>query len=1120
MFKFKRPTSRNVRKWTVRLLLTAWAYLSMHTGAHAEPLTIALFGSVFAASWGGAIVSTLFGVAGAAIINWVFGALNPTKEEEDTVDPAKVTFGDRVARNGIFGTQLIGGHCVYYNEYSNATMLQVVYILADAWCDSLAGIWVDGRQYDLIEVANQGCNEQHSYYVDTFEGRIIVRFHDGRPGQLADTNLVAQNPDWDANKTYTGMCYVAIEVVSDKEFFNGPPQFQFIVNGQRCYDPRKDTTAGGSGSHRFNTPSTWEFSTNPGVQLYHFLRGFYSEGRRILGVGYGTADINFTSLVDFMNVCDEVVVIPGGGLRSRYKSGCVFYDTDIFGDVATRLCRAAGGFWTESQGKIVAFAGKARSVVATITDEDLVEDEAVTFSPKRGNASLFTGIQGTYTHSTDFAPTPYTAIIPSEFATEDNKEKIQDANYPEISDAHQAYCVAKQQLYATRMQASATVVLDLKDVAYEIGDWITWDSDNPLRGSRTYQVVGVRIDFKKLRVGLALQETSSNVFADISGASDIIEGPRARPTVTFQDHVTGFSLEVTASTGSDGTSYPTLKFVWDEAEDPAIRDIQLEYRTAAIGDPEDVDYVPPGPVYTTFNADPFAGFFYTSDNVVPGVLYEARAIWVSKPGRINYYTDWTAAEDVTPSFSAGEDTIDIDSFKSDILDLEEWLGNAAADAQTLIENLQARIYDGDFQNYTNVQRANTLLQSFYDLSRAEYSEAITVATGPGSAIVSRLEDLEAAIDTIGGGYVTTTAFDELSAEVTAQGDDITALGVAQTGLEADLLGKADSSALDALSVLVDAQGDDLLVLSSDVTSLTSEVAGKASASALDTLTTQVTDIDGDVTALSDANVALTASYADISANANLRATVSAGIGGYSSRIGLEARIGGTGSYRAASLFLDVSATVSTPTRVTIKADQFWVVDNANNPVAVFDNTGKVQTARIPTITADKISVSSLSAISATLGNVTINGNLIVTGTIATASVANNAITVAATSGPFSKVPGYSDNNEHGSADGWPIFNLTPNGGRVVVQITGNMAVFGSSNTVHVTVRLYRNGVLVKYQDFYDVDDTPTSTVSMSYVDTNPGTSTVSWAMTIQQTNNAGTQVRYHDFFMRGDNFKK
>ena len=55
--------------------------------------------------------------------------------------------------------------------------------------------------------------------------------------------------------------YVFIEMVFDSEKFGGGiPPLSFIVKGKKVYDPRLDSTVGGSGSQRFNDPTTHTIS--------------------------------------------------------------------------------------------------------------------------------------------------------------------------------------------------------------------------------------------------------------------------------------------------------------------------------------------------------------------------------------------------------------------------------------------------------------------------------------------------------------------------------------------------------------------------------------------------------------------------------------------------------------------------------------------------------------------------------------------------------------------------------------------------------------------------------------------------------------------------------------------
>src|SRR5690606_5053489 len=84
----------------------------------------------------------------------------------------------------------------------------------------------------------------------------------------------------------------------------------------------------------------------------------------------------------------------------------------------------------------------------------------------------------------------------------------------------------------------------------------------------------------------------------------------------------------------------------------------------------------------------------------------------------------------------------------------------------------------------------------------------------------------------------------------------------------------------------------------------------------------------DLTAVSNAVIALQSTYNDVSPDANFRMTTSAGPSGYSARIGMEARTGGAGAYRAASFFIDVPASTGDPTRIVMAADQVVITNGS------------------------------------------------------------------------------------------------------------------------------------------------------------------------------------------------
>lgn len=661
---------RILKVLTVALALST----SMTTVANAVPLVALIAGPAFAATIGGQLLGALFGLGASYLFSQIAGALFPqaqTTQSSDTTNSAtEVSYGERVARGGVFGTTLVGGHVVHLNEYDDAKVLQYVGIVGDCKHTGLASIYINGKQYALEEVSVGSNNEHRRYNVDTFGTSIEVRFHDGRAGQAADTNLVTQSSGWTSDKTFSNMAYFVAEITSDKEKFNGIPELKVVPIGLVCYDVRKDGTAGGSGAHRFNDPSTWEYTENPAVMAYHYCRGFFFNGKRVLGVGYTVGEINVDTFVAAMNVCDEVVEDPDEIERPRYTCHFAFQDTDQFANVLDKLCHSMGGYHTEIQGQISIFAGKAQTSVLTITDADLLTDETVVYNPGRPGEFLLTGIQGTYMHSQDYNPTPYAAIEPSEFELDNWYPHVVNVDYPEVDNAHQAYLLAKQFLYTNRLQASAVIALDYKDLIVQVNDWITWNSARAVRGERDYKVAGVKYDLKRKRMYLTLQEISAAAYDDDATPDDVLEPVRPRPTSSYLTAVSNFDITPVTLQGTSGNTVPALEFTYDAIVDPGVEAVEIYYR---IKETDDEDA---GPTFKITDRTVSDGVIRVTNGVAPGSVHEAYAVLISIPGRTMEVRDWDDAvealfptDELTAIVEVGDDSITLAKLSVDVKNL-------------------------------------------------------------------------------------------------------------------------------------------------------------------------------------------------------------------------------------------------------------------------------------------------------------------------------------------------------------------------------------------------------------------------------------------------------------------
>ena len=88
----------------------------------------------------------------------------------------------------------------------------------------------------------------------------------------------------------TGICYAILTFRFNRELFQAYPQCRFEMGGIKLYDPRSDTSVGGSGAQRWADLATWTASDNPMVMTYNIKRGITLPGLGIWGGDAVAAD--------------------------------------------------------------------------------------------------------------------------------------------------------------------------------------------------------------------------------------------------------------------------------------------------------------------------------------------------------------------------------------------------------------------------------------------------------------------------------------------------------------------------------------------------------------------------------------------------------------------------------------------------------------------------------------------------------------------------------------------------------------------------------------------------------------------------------------------------------------
>src|SRR5690606_11651499 len=187
----------------------------------------------------------------------------------------------------------------------------------------------------------------------------------------------------------------------NRELFPGQMRYLFEPPVLSFYDLRKDTSAGGSGSHRWSDPSTWEPTTNPMVVIYNIIRGIYYGVPGAWEWVFGGQNLPAfrlpaSSLMVAMNECDRAIDLADGGTEPQFRCGM-----EITGEmeplaVIEELLKSCSGRLAEVGGIFKPVVGVPASSVYSFTDGDILVTREQGFKPFPPLDDTYNGIEATY----------------------------------------------------------------------------------------------------------------------------------------------------------------------------------------------------------------------------------------------------------------------------------------------------------------------------------------------------------------------------------------------------------------------------------------------------------------------------------------------------------------------------------------------------------------------------------------------------------------------------------------------------------------------------------------------------------------------------------------------------
>jgi len=184
------------------------------------------------------------------------------------------------------------------------------------------------------------------------------------------SSLLDESTNWGSNHKLSGVAYLAFKFKWNQDAFTGRvPDVKVTIKGRKVYDPRLDSTKGGSGSHLEDTSSTWTYSDNPALCLLDYIRN----SRYGKGLPNSAFETNYDSFKTAANTCEtQVTPYSGGSDIDLFTTNIVIDTNEKLIENVRELLNPMRGIFTYTSGVYKLLVEGTGSSAMTIDKDKII----------------------------------------------------------------------------------------------------------------------------------------------------------------------------------------------------------------------------------------------------------------------------------------------------------------------------------------------------------------------------------------------------------------------------------------------------------------------------------------------------------------------------------------------------------------------------------------------------------------------------------------------------------------------------------------------------------------------------------------------------------------------------
>jgi hypothetical protein len=541
----------------------------------------------------------------------------------------------------VYGKRQVGLTRVFVE--SSGTDNQYLYV-AGVLCEgggagitAIDEVYVDDKlvTFDgaLSDGTIRGVSSADTNFYKGGESLISIQGFFGLDNQSA-SSLLDETTNWTSDHKLSGLAYVALRFKWNQDAFNGLPEVRVTVRGKKIYDPRLDSTKGGSGSHRQDDATTWAYSANSSLVLLDYLRNT----RYGKGLPNDAFETNYDSFKTSANTCDTQVT-PYSGATSDinlFETNAVIDSEKKVLENVRELLVPMRAIFNYTQGKYKVIIEGTGSSQLLLTKDNVVSEVKLQGENK---SEKYNRVIGTFTNpekdyqsdTVSYPPFDDSALDPADqhatMLSDDNNTLLERSfDMLQVTSPYQAEEICENILKRSRNNLKAEVTVTSEALNLSIGDIVTATYDTAGFSAKPFRVMSLAINSDST-VTLGLEEHQDNFYT--------WEEKGEAPTIADTVLPNPFSVSAPASVAlddqlieySDGVVITALDCTIGASPDNFVDYYQVEYKLST-----DSTYQVSGQV---------KGLNHRILNVIDGLTYNVRVKAFNTLGVQSNYTSAT-----------------------------------------------------------------------------------------------------------------------------------------------------------------------------------------------------------------------------------------------------------------------------------------------------------------------------------------------------------------------------------------------------------------------------------------------------------------------------------------------